>query len=102
VDWAGVYEGVIPCADCPGIEHRLTLEPSGTYQLVTRYLERSPAPRRVKGRFTWNEAGSTIQLDQASYGLRFQVGENRLWMLDPAGERISGPLAEHFILNKRN
>src|SRR5690606_254893 len=44
LDWAGVYEGVVPCADCPGIEHRLTLEQSGGYQLETRYLERSPAP----------------------------------------------------------
>ncbi|MFA7681162.1 MAG: copper resistance protein NlpE [Pigmentiphaga sp.] len=102
LDWAGVYEGVVPCADCPGIEHRLTLEQSGGYQLETRYLERSPAPQIVQGSFTWNEAGSTIRLDQAGSRLRFQVGENRLWMLNQAGERISGPLAEHYILNKRD
>ncbi len=102
LDWAGVYEGVVPCADCPGIEHRLTLEQSGTYQLETRYLERSPAPQVVQGSFKWNDAGSIIRLDQAGSRLRFQVGENRLWMLNQAGERISGPLAEHYILNKRD
>ena len=25
LDWAGIYEGVLPCADCPGIQTRLTL-----------------------------------------------------------------------------
>src|SRR5690606_34383481 len=88
LDWAGVYEGVLPCADCPGIAHRLTLAASGTYQLETRNLERPPAPRIAEGRFNWNDAGTAIQLDQAGSGLRFQVGEQGLWMLNQAGERI--------------
>ena len=25
LDWAGTYEGVLPCADCPGIQTRLSL-----------------------------------------------------------------------------
>ncbi len=34
LDWAGVYEGVLPCADCPGIQTRLTLSRDETYELV--------------------------------------------------------------------
>ncbi|HEX2560317.1 copper resistance protein NlpE [Phenylobacterium sp.] len=42
----GTYEGVLPCADCPGIRTRLTLEgpPGHRYRLEQTYLERSQAP----------------------------------------------------------
>jgi uncharacterized lipoprotein NlpE involved in copper resistance len=35
LDWAGTYEGVLPCADCPGTKIRLTLNGDGSYRLVT-------------------------------------------------------------------
>lgn len=42
----GTYEGVLPCADCPGIRTRLTLEgpPGHRYRLEQTYLDRSPEP----------------------------------------------------------
>lgn len=42
----GIYEGVLPCADCPGIRTRLTLQgpPDFRYRLEQTYLERNPEP----------------------------------------------------------
>jgi uncharacterized lipoprotein YbaY/uncharacterized lipoprotein NlpE involved in copper resistance len=37
------YTGVLPCADCEGIEHHLALFPDGSYALRTRYLGRPDA-----------------------------------------------------------
>ena len=51
LDWAGAYEGVLPCADCPGIRTRLTLTPGGGYELSTQYLDRQAAPQVSSGRF---------------------------------------------------
>ncbi|MCC6610540.1 MAG: copper resistance protein NlpE N-terminal domain-containing protein [Burkholderiales bacterium] len=81
LDWAGVYEGVLPCADCPGIRTRLTLLNDGRYALSTQYLDRQDAPRTVSGQFSWNAAGSTIVLDAAGHGQQFRVGEGRLLQL---------------------
>jgi uncharacterized lipoprotein NlpE involved in copper resistance len=81
LDWAGVYEGVLPCADCPGISTRLTLQADGHYALRTQYLDRQPAPQTVQGRFSWNAAGNTIVLDAAGRGQQFRVGEGRLLQL---------------------
>src|ERR1700722_6754275 len=53
LDWAGVYEGVLPCAGCPGIKTRLTLNRDGTYERVTQYLERQGTAETVRGSFTW-------------------------------------------------
>ena len=85
VDWAGTYEGVTPCADCPGIRMQLTLTPDGRFELSTQYLERQVAPQTASGRFSWNAAGNTITLDGAGRGQQFRVGEGRLLPLNPDG-----------------
>ncbi|HOX90158.1 MAG TPA: copper resistance protein NlpE [Burkholderiaceae bacterium] len=85
LDWAGTYEGVTPCADCPGIKLRLTLQADGRYELSTQYLERQVAPQTVRGNFSWNAAGNTITLDGAGNGQQFRVGEGRLLQLDRDG-----------------
>ena len=85
LDWAGVYEGITPCADCPGIKTRLTLLKDGRYELSTQYLDRQAAPQMARGQFSWNTAGNTITLDAAGWGQQFRVGEGRLLQLNRDG-----------------
>lgn len=85
LDWAGVYEGITPCADCPGIKTRLTLHKDGRFELSTQYLERQVAPQGANGQFSWNTAGNTITLDAAGWGQQFRVGEGRLLQLNRDG-----------------
>lgn len=35
----GVWKGTLPCADCPGIEYILTLQPEGYYKLTVIYID---------------------------------------------------------------
>ena len=98
LDWAGTYHGVLPCADCPGINTAISIRDDGTYTLSTRYLERGDSVFKESGAFTWNDAGSEITLGEDSRKLL--VGENRLFHLDREGNRITGDLAEHYILEK--
>src|SRR5690606_18798136 len=44
LDWAGTYRGVLPCADCEGIETVITLAEDGSFREHTRYLGRQDAP----------------------------------------------------------
>lgn len=85
LDWAGTYEGVTPCADCPGIRMRLTLQRDGRFEQSTQHLDRQAAPQTVRGRFSWNAAGNTITLEGAGGGQQFRVGEGRLLQLDRDG-----------------
>lgn len=85
LDWGGVYEGVLPCADCPGIETRLRLERDGTYELSTRYLDRQDVAQTKRGRFTWHPGGNAIALDASGFGHQFSVGEGRLSLLNRDG-----------------
>jgi len=82
LDWAGVYEGVLPCADCPGIQTRLTLSRDETYELSSLYMDRDTAPRIVRGRFSWQPNGNAITLDAQRGGQQFAVGEGRVALLE--------------------
>lgn len=87
LDWAAAYEGVLPCASCPGIETRLTLNRDGSYELLTRYIDRQPAPAVRRGQFSWQANGNVIALDANGGGQQFAVGEGRLSSLNLDGSR---------------
>jgi len=101
LDWAGVYRGVVPCADCPGIETTLKLAPDQTYELSLQYLGKSTAPLSSAGSFEWREDGRAIMLKTSDGTPRFyRVEENRLRALDTRGEPITSPLADKYVLQK--
>ncbi len=100
LDWAGVYSGVVPCADCTGIETKIALNNDLTFNLDLRYLGKSNEIIAHSGSFKWNAEGSIITLENPEYPLKFQVGENKLTQLDINGAIITGVLANNYILSK--
>ncbi|GHT35750.1 hypothetical protein FACS189414_0290 [Bacteroidia bacterium] len=99
LNWGGKYTGVIPCADCEGIKVTIVLNPS-TYELSYLYLGRQDnTPTQIVGDFSWDETGSIVNLkNDAGIPPYYQVGENRLTQLDMEGNRITGELADKYIL----
>jgi heat shock protein HslJ len=99
LDWAGTYKGVLPCADCEGIETIVTLRVDGSYSATSRYLGKDGTSTASQGNLTWNDEGSTISLT-GEEPARYRVAENRLIRLALDGSRITGPLADHYVLTK--
>ena len=97
LDWAGVYEGVLPGADPAGVKTRLTLNRDGTYERVTLPVGRQEAAQTVRGRFTWQPNGNAIRLDEVGGGQLFAVGEGRLLLLHP-GEGPAGTPVPDAVL----
>jgi len=102
LDWPGVYEGILPCADCEGIKTTIQIDTNNTYQFTSIYLgKEKPLKQAKKGIFSWNESGSTIILDGITDGPnQYQVGENKLFQLDMQGQRITGNLSVKYELAK--
>lgn len=103
LDWDGTYYGVLPCADCEGIETVITLSKDLTYKLSSKYLGKSDTAIEKTGSFTWNEVGTTITLggiDDKTAPTKYFVGENQITQLDLEGNKITGALAEKYILRK--
>lgn len=99
LDWAGTYRGVLPCADCEGIETIITLNRDGRWSGQTRYLGKDGKVFREQGSFTWDKRGGSVILSGTEPS-RYLVGENRLVRLAPDGSRITGALADHYVLTK--
>ncbi len=102
LDWQGTYKGVLPCADCDGIETSIILNDDNTFILTTRYLGRGDGKIfEQKGTFSWDNTGGIITfsgLIEKPY--MYKVGENTLQQLDLHGQPISGKLASMYILKK--
>ena len=103
LDWAGTYSGLLPCADCEGIQTVINLTKDLTYHIRTKYMGRKDAPIENSGLFSWTKEGSKIELLGYKAGTMpvfYLVGENKLIQLDMQGNRITGKLADNYILKK--
>ncbi|MFN3757475.1 MAG: copper resistance protein NlpE N-terminal domain-containing protein, partial [Flavobacterium sp.] len=101
LDYLGTYKGVVPCADCAGIETTLALVDETNYELKMLYLGKSKTPFEYKGTYAWKEDGSTIVLSNLDGGTnQYKVVENGLIQLDLQGNRITGELGRKYLLQK--
>lgn len=100
LDVEGTYKGVLPCADCEGIETEIELKDSA-YIKRTKYLGKGDGKvDEEKGSFEWVD-GSTIELEGIEGASnKYFVGENTLTHLDMEGNKVTGELADHYILKK--
>lgn len=102
LDWSGIYQGVLPYADCEGIQTKLILKEDLKYEKEYEYLGKEDDVFIENGKFKWNDAGTKITLwnSKNEEGPSYQVGENKLIKLDIPRNRIQGELASKYELTK--
>ena len=104
LDWEGTYFGILPCADCEGIETEISLKTDNTYQISWKYMEKSDELYVNEGTFVWDTTGSIITLENMNVEKEptmYKVCENYLLQLDLSGNVITGDLADKYILTKK-
>jgi uncharacterized lipoprotein NlpE involved in copper resistance len=102
LDWPGIYRGFIPCDDCKGVKTMLALNKNNTYILITQYVGKSEKELVEKGKFAPGSESNTIVLTprNSSTTRHYVVDENRLTQLDNNGNRITGKLADRYVLRR--
>ena len=78
LDWPGRYAGLLPCADCEGIQTQLTLNADKTYVLEEHYVKNGRAlhPSKATGRFQFDaKKPSLIRLENTSPTQVYFIGE---------------------------
>jgi uncharacterized lipoprotein NlpE involved in copper resistance len=103
LDVLGTYRGILPCADCPGTETVITLNADSSFTRSMKYQGKPDVHNAysTSGKWSWSD-DSTIQLGPIKAGPNlYFVAENKLIQLDMAGKRITGKLADHYILVKQ-
>ena len=100
LDYVGTYTGKIPTASGEGMIVSITLSDS-TFVKNTEYVNKKNSKSEEKGKYTWNAAGNTLILDGVKDAPnQYFVGENTLTQLDMEGNKITGDIADLYILKK--
>jgi len=93
------FQGVTPCADCPGVQVTVTLKSDGTYTLKRVYLERK-GTFEEKGTWSYDthRARLTLFPDKGSPEMFSVTFSSQLHVLDANGDplpsRMSSTLAQ--------
>jgi NlpE N-terminal domain len=89
----GTFEGIIPCADCEGIQSDITINPDSTYILKLTYLGTDVEPYTANGNWKIDDKGRLVLLKadgkSAEQYLKI-VSQNEIKMLDGDGNEITG------------
>ncbi len=94
-----VYRGVLPCADCAGIETTLTLKRDKRFEYVSVYRDRQLSRFTEQGRY--QVSGNILTLTFKDRSTKLSAAENRLLFLDADGKPYTGELAPYYQLIKQ-
>ena len=94
--FAGLYAGILPCADCPGIDTSVAFDPEGGYSMSETYQGDGGGSFVTKGTWTLREDGKTLLLDPEDKEERDRwyeiVSASELRALTPEGKPIESKL----------
>ncbi len=102
-EWIGTYRGIVPCADCEGIQTELSLNKNKTFDLIIRYLGKRDGTHAYTNKFSFSKDGSTVilgGLKDEGIPNQYLVNINSLIQLDMEGNKIAGELADKYVLQK--
>ncbi|HEY8916116.1 MAG TPA: copper resistance protein NlpE N-terminal domain-containing protein [Chitinophaga sp.] len=95
----GSYQGTLPCADCPGIDYQISLYDNNHYKTLMVYRDRNQN-RPMVDTGTWKiEQDSMVRITLSGQSKQtFLFEDGRLYQLNEHGQRITGALADNYIL----
>ncbi len=99
LDVIGAYAGVTPGAN-DSIAVTITLGADSTYTRTAAFAAHPENVIKTEGKYEWNAEGNTITLLSDEKPNQYFVGENQLFSLDIEGNKITGDLADKYILKK--
>lgn len=97
---SGMYEGVLPCADCPGIETSLAFNDDATVSKTILYQDRDKTSETEKG--NWKLNGPYVEVTFADNQKEFYLikTDSTIAMLNQDKKEVESELASYYILSK--
>lgn len=101
LDYEGTYKGVLPTASGEGMQVTITLGKDYKFTKDVLYIgEKETKKAQSSGSYKWDASGSVITLEDEEAPNQYFVGENTLTQLDVDGNKITGAIADQYILKK--
>lgn len=101
IDWAGSYQGELPCEDCDGIDMEVTINNDNTFVLRSVKKGKDEVIEE-QGEIAWADNESYITLRGTAVDHHFRVGENHLTFLVEGGSTPEDALLDvnDYVLEK--
>lgn len=95
----GIFTGITPCADCPGINTAVIFSPDGNFSEHLEYLERD---EHFSDSGKWKMQDSVITATYNEGNKRYfrVLSDSTVELLDGDGKEITGSIREHFLLKR--
>ena len=100
LDYEGTYVGTLPTASGEGMKVTLTLTDKN-YTKEIQYIGKKTEPVKETGTYKWDTAGNVVTLEGAEKPNQYFVSENNVTQLDIDGNKITGDMADLYILKKQ-
>lgn len=100
-DITGIYTGVLPCADCPGIETTITVHQDNSYEKTQVYTQKDSVPFISAGIIKKGEDDNTWVFKSRYNETFYQYEDSALKLLDINRKEIDSLLEQHYILKKK-
>lgn len=103
-DWAGTYEGKLPCTDCPGIDTRILFNNDGSFTRISRKPGDSSKPYRTVGQSSWDQEKGLIILRDSGSSLTvpYRMNKKGLIMMHLGTGARPRPERSEYTLMKTN
>ena len=95
-----VYNGHLPCADCMEIAVTLNIFSDSSFRKTSLYMGKSEDEFVDSGK--WKLHRDTLSLNGEDGPMQYIKNDSGLVQLDITGHRITGTLADKYILKKTN
>ena len=90
-DVSGVYIGEFPCANCTGIDNKMTLNSDKTFVLESVYKGQGDDTVFTKtGNYSVENGKVILELETSPF--KYEIGDNYIEMLDIDGNKIESEL----------
>ncbi|MEO6894674.1 MAG: copper resistance protein NlpE [Ginsengibacter sp.] len=97
--FSGIYFGVTPCADCPGIETTVHFNADSVFIENLVYMEKD-ASFADTGK--WSISGKIITVSFPGHQSYFKIkSDSTVSILDAEKKEIKGALSDKFILHRK-
>jgi uncharacterized lipoprotein NlpE involved in copper resistance len=97
------YSGILPCADCESLEVTLNLLSDSSYIRRSLYMGRKSTgagSNEITDTGKWVMKGDTLLLDSKNAPGQYIRSSSGLVQLDKKGKRITGKLADKYVLKQ--
>jgi uncharacterized lipoprotein NlpE involved in copper resistance len=97
---SGAYDGVTPCADCPGIETTVLFKPDYVFVETLKYKERNTSFADT-GRWSISHKIITVSFSKQGNERFFLIkNDSSVAILDANKKEINGAIGKLYILKK--